>query len=72
MRAYRHAHTREDTNRRLSQSGLLDLMGRVDPDLHRMSGVELRRILKFAVAPSFTVMVVGGSREIELCTKLHY
>ena len=32
MRAYRHAHTREGTNRRLSQSGLLDLMGQVDPE----------------------------------------
>ena len=32
MRAYRHAHTREGTNRRLSQSGLLDLMGQVSPE----------------------------------------
>ena len=31
MRAYRQARTSEGTGRRLSQSGLLDLMGQVDP-----------------------------------------
>ena len=31
MRAYRHSRSSEDTGRRLSQSGLLDLMGQVDP-----------------------------------------
>ncbi len=31
MRAYRHSHSVEGNGRRLSQTGLLDLMGQVDP-----------------------------------------
>ena len=61
MRAYRHAHTREDTGRRLSQSGLLDLMGQVDPEyLNRHDHSTVARWESGARPPSMERLVVFG------------
>ena len=61
MRAYRHAHTREGTSRRLSQSGLLDLMGQVDPEyLSKHDHSTVARWESGARPPSRERLVVFG------------
>ncbi len=61
MRAYRHAYTREGTNRRLSQSGLLDLMGQVDPEyLDRHDHSTVARWESGARRPTRERLVVFG------------
>ena len=61
MRAYRHAHTREGTNRRLSQGGLLDLMGQVDPEyLSRHDHSTVARWESGARHPTMERLVVFG------------